>query len=56
MNVLCRIFGHHRSRVHASFDHEKNAWTSWCDRCGAGVIRDEDGKWHERPVERTSVS
>jgi hypothetical protein len=49
MSLQCKLFGHHRSRAHASFDDEKQLWKSWCKRCGAPLLREEDGRWREQP-------
>jgi hypothetical protein len=51
MPLLCRLFGHHRSRIHAVFDDDAQTWKSWCNRCGTPLIREESGRWreHEAP-------
>jgi hypothetical protein len=35
--------------MHAVFDDDQHKWKSWCDRCGTPLIREDSGRWHERP-------
>jgi hypothetical protein len=42
--LICRLFGHKRSRRDASYDSE-NGWRSFCQRCHIPMIRVAKGDW-----------
>jgi hypothetical protein len=46
MFLICKLFGHHRSKKHARRHGEK--WTSICIFCGAQLMRESNGVWGAR--------
>ena len=43
MPILCRLYGHRRSREFAYA--EATVWRSYCKRCGIPMVRTEQGEW-----------
>lgn len=49
MTLRCHLFGHLRSRSHATFDEKHGHWLSECKRCHMLLVRDPEGKWRPLP-------
>src|SRR6478672_5555684 len=44
MSILCRVMGHHRSRLQA-VPTADGGWESRCSRCGIKMLRVRPGFW-----------
>jgi hypothetical protein len=55
MLLLCKLFGHHRSRVSAYFDPDQNLWKSHCRRCAIPLVRRAHGRWDVAEQESSAV-
>jgi hypothetical protein len=47
LRLLCRIYGHKRSRRRAYLDPVERRWRSYCARCGIPMRKDAVDGWLE---------